>query len=146
MKRYEVLRNECPYIALIRYSKYAYLQVDFYKCEDLNTHKARREVIQLFKRHVMDRSSFWQKLFMLKYKRYKKSDIKSIISYILSVLVPNKGSDVTTPIFLGLCGGKTSFGIGYDTWNFCAEKELIENFTSMLIHYIEENMCSEKAE
>jgi len=142
MKRYEVLRNECPYIALIRYSKYAYLQVDFYKCEDLNTRKARRKIIQLFKRHVMDKSSFWQKLFMMKYRRYKKRDLKFIISNILSVLVPNKNSDVVTPIFFGLCGGKTIFGVGYDSWNLCAEKELIEKFTPMLIHYIEENVCS----
>ena len=136
MKRYEVLRNECPYIALIRYSKYAYLQVDFYKCEDLNTRKARRRIIQLFKRYVMDKSSFWQNLFMLRHSRYKKRDVKLIISHILSVLMPNKGSDVVTPIFLGLCGGRASFGVGYDTWNLCAEKELIENFTPILIHYV----------
>jgi hypothetical protein len=79
---------------------------------------------------------------MMKYRRYKKRDIKSIISYVLSVLVPNKGSDVVTPIFLGLCGGRATFGIGYDTWNFCAEKELMENFAPILVHYMKWNTRS----
>jgi len=144
MKKY--LRTECPYIILTIYSKYADLQVDFYKCEYLNTRKARRKIIQLFKRHVMDKSSFWQKFFMLRYRRYKKRDLKFIISDILSVLTPNKGSDVVTPIFLGLCGGKATFGVGYDTWNFCAEKELIESFASILVHYVKWDVCKKRCE
>jgi len=132
----KILRDECPHIILLKYSRYAKIQVVFYNCKNLNTRKARSEVVQLFKKFVMDRSPFWHKLLTLKYSLPKKVIIPTV-SVILSILTPSEDSEVVTPIIFDLCG-KATFGIGYDTWNFCAEKELIEDFTSVLIHYVEE--------
>jgi hypothetical protein len=143
MKRY--LRTECPYIIYDkgnRAQRYAFIQVDFTGCENLNTPEARYDVLKLFRRYVMINSPFWCKLFTLYIPYYKDSFMKSIVMNIFSAF--EHEGDVTIPHVIGLCGKNTAFGIGYNLWNFCAEKELIENFVPVLVRFVTEKVCRKK--